>query len=253
MVRILSVGNSFAVDTMKLLPQILLSLGETEFRLGCLYIGGCSIQQHYKNFTEESEEYLYYESCGGEWSQTPGYSIRKALAQKWDVISVQHGSKDGSWYTRTECYEKLGDLVRGIRNLGGAARIAFNMAWVPEPESGRREITAYNGDQLEMYRALVSATVSAVAPLVDVISPAGTAIQNARRVSDQKLTRDNFHLSYTLGRYIASLTFLKALCDVDIQKAAWRPEDITEDLAAMAKRAAESAVAHPFCLTEISI
>ena len=50
---------------------------------------------------------------------------------------------------------------------------------------------------------------------LDVVVPLGTAVQNARSMtqfqSDNELTRDGRHLSFGVGRYIGACTFFEAL------------------------------------------
>ena len=68
---------------------------------------------------------------------------------------------------------------------------------------------------------------------------------------DERLMRDGFHLSYGLGRYIASLTFIKELAYVDISKVGWMPEGVTADERIIAIAAANAAVANPYEVTNI--
>ena len=128
------------------------------------------------------------------------------------------------------------------------------MAWVADPDSTHHEITSYGGNQILMYEKLTDLTKNIVMQIkeIDVISPAGTAIQNARTCIHKKLTRDGFHLSYDLGRYIAGLTFLKALYEIDLSNVKWCPEGVTDDETELAKKAAQSACVLPFSVTELA-
>ena len=251
--KILSIGNSFSVDTMRHTPDILKSAGIQNFNLSNLFIPGCSIKMHHHNAENDLAEYVHYQHTGTEWVTTEHVSINQAIGMDdWDVISIQHGTKDRSRYTEPESYEKLSALVDYVKALAGPdVKIAFNMAWIPEPESTHHEMVSYGGDQLLMYKNITAVTKSVVAPLVDVVSPAGTAVQNARPYIDKKLTRDNFHLSYDLGRYMAGLTFLAALCGLDVQKVTWCPEEVTEAENAIAKKAVLAALKEPYATTPL--
>ena len=80
-----------------------------------------------------------------------------------------------------------------------------------------------------MYENLVRTTEHIVMPTkgLDIISPAGTAVQNARATGKLgNLCRDGFHLTYTKGRYIAALTFLCALTG-EVPRAV---PDVVDDL-----------------------
>ena len=236
--KILSVGNSFAVDTTEHAPKVALDLGFESVRMGTLYIGGCSIKRHSANARADAKAYEYYVSDGGEWSRTSGISIAEAIkSDDWDIISIQHGTGDGSRYTLENSYEELPYLVGYIKSLAPEkTKIAFNMAWVMEPDGDHHEIRSYNGDQLAMYKNLVSLTDRVVRPCVDIVSPVGIAVQNARASGDFGcLCRDGFHLSYTHGRYIAALTFLGALTGAELEDVSFAPEGVSaaERLAAI--------------------
>lgn len=246
--KILSIGNSFSVDTMEHIASIATALGITDFRFGNLYIGGCSINRHYNNAVNNLADYVYYTNTGNGWSKTENTSIASAvLDDDWDIISIQHGTGDKSRYTSPESYENLLPLIDKVKALcKKTPKFAFNMAWVAEPESTHHEITSYGGNQLLMYEKLTELTKNVVAPLVDFVIPTGTAVQIARRYIDKKLTRDDFHLSYDLGRYIAGITFLKALCDIDIDALSWCPEGVSEQERERAKSSALAAFKNPF-------
>lgn len=244
--KILSIGNSFAQDTMEHLPAIAKDLG-VECCFAYLYIGGCPIAYHYLSAIDDLPVYVYRTSSGGEWSEKKRVRISEAIAdQKWDWINIQHGSKDGHCYTNPIFYKHLGELVSYVRNCAGEnTKISFNMAWVPEPEKEHREmVDFYSNDQQKMYDALLEITRNLVAstPGIDLISPTGVAIQIARQSGLSDLTRDGFHVSYGFGRYIAALTFLKALTGLDISRVCWAPEDVSDQMREDAIRCAEQAI-----------
>lgn len=251
--NILCVGNSFARDTIEHCGNIAKNLGMENFRFANLYIGGCSINRHFHNATENLAEYRYTYTTNGEWEGEATVSIADALADgPWDIISIQHGTGDKSRYTSPESYENLPALIDYIKNqYQKPVKIAFNMAWVGEPDRVHHEIVSYGGDTELMYKNLTSLTKHIVLPLVDFVSPAGTAIQNLRTCLDKKLTRDGFHLTKDLGRFTAGLTFLKALLDLDLQKLTWAPEGVTEEELPLAVKAAELAVGNPYSVTDM--
>lgn len=240
--NILSIGNSFAQDTMELLPHIAADLGQ-ESVFAYLYIGGCPIGYHYINALDDVPVYRYHDHTGGQWEIRERVSVSQAISSRhWDWINIQHGSKDGRCYTDPVYYRHLEELVAIVRRLAGPdTKISFNMAWVPDPEKEHHEMVLFHqNDQKKMYDALVVLTRGLVAstPGIDRISPTGMAIQIAREAGLPELTRDHFHVSYGLGRYIAALTFLHALTGADIQKVQWAPEDVTEEIRSAAIRCA---------------
>ena len=253
--RILSIGNSFSKDTMEHIGEIAKAVGFADFEFANLYIGGCSINRHYNNAVRNISDYVYYTNTGDGWSSAEHFAICDVVKEgAWDYISIQHGTGDKSRYTSPVSYDNLLPLIRYVKDLAGKnTKIAFNMAWVADPDSTHHEITSYGGDQLLMYEKLTQLTQQRIATLseVDVVSPTGTAIQNARGYIPQRLTRDGFHLSRDLGRYIAGLTFLKALCDIDVDKVLWMPEGVTDREREIAQKAVNAAVKTPYGISPL--
>ena len=248
--NILSIGNSFSADTTWHLPKIVADLGKEAY-IANLYIGGCPIGYHYLNAIDDVPVYNYYTWEADKWHIREKTRISEAIrSRKWDWINIQHGSKDGRCYTQPVFYKHLGDLIAWVRaEVGQDVKISFNMAWAPEPEKEHHEMVAlFGNDQRKMYEAMTALTRDLVAttPGIDRISPAGTAIQNARALLTESLNRDHFHLSYGLGRYIAALTFLKALTGWDISRVNWTPETMDASLRQTAIRCAEAAVRNPY-------
>lgn len=255
--KVLTVGNSFGKDTSKHIYDIARSLGFESVRVCVLYIGGCSLNKHYENALGDLPLYAYHTNCDGEWQITEGKCISEAIAEDdWDYISIQHGTADGSRYTLPESYVKLEALIAYIKKLAHKkTKIVFNMAWVMATDGTHPEIRFYAGDQLLMYKKLTELTSTVVEGTkgLDIVSPAGTAVQNARvyGLPDDKLMRDGFHMSYGLGRYIAGLTFIKALTGVEIDGIEWCPEDVTKEEKDIAIRCANAAIEHPYSITKI--
>ena len=132
--NILCIGNSFSVDTTWLLPWIAKDLGLEGFHFGNLYVGGCSINKHLEHLETDAPVYKFYESRGGDWEVREEFRIADAVrGDRWDWISIQHGTKDGSRYSKQESYENLPRLVQLVKELAGPhTKIAFNMTWVGE-------------------------------------------------------------------------------------------------------------------------
>jgi len=255
--KILSIGNSFAMDTMEYLTKIILRLGYDRVKLGDLYIGGCSINRHYNNAVNDAPEYRYYVNDGTGWEATQGYKMSDAItSEKWDWISIQHGTGDGSRYTSEESYEKLLPLIEYVRGLAWqGVKIAFNMAWVGEPYHHHPELASYNGDQLLMYEKLTDLTKRIILPMkqIDCVSPTGTAVQNARTSKLETISRDGYHLTYDTGRYLAGLTFFKALTGTDVSGIEWAPIGVDEYAKKVVIESVENAFLKPFEVTQSTV
>ena len=253
--KILSIGNSFSHDTMKLLPDVALSLGVEKIKLCNLYIGGCSLNRHWSNAENDTPGYNYHTNDGTGWEITPEYKMSDAIkSEEWDFISIQHGTGDKSRYTSEASYENLPALVNYVKSLAwSGAKIAFNMAWVGEPYKAHSEIISYNGDMPLMYKNLTRITKDLVANVegIDIVSPTGTSVQNARAICpDRDFTRDGFHLSKDIGRYMAALTFFKALTGAPINHITWVPEGLSEEDRILAIKCAEMAISNPYEVTK---
>ena len=55
--RILGIGNSFTDDGMMYLPELLEAAGIRNVVLGRLYIGGCSLERHCKEYAAGNTSY----------------------------------------------------------------------------------------------------------------------------------------------------------------------------------------------------
>ena len=87
--RVLSISNSFGVDATRYLHQIAKAGGD-RLEIVTLYIGGCSLERHYRNMLGDKQAYeLHYNG------QNTGFfvSMQEALlSRKWDVILLQQQS-----------------------------------------------------------------------------------------------------------------------------------------------------------------
>ena len=163
--KILSIGNSFSVDTMEHLADVALDLGAEKVKMANLYFGGCSINQHWDKAKKDLAEYEYYVNEGKGWNSKSCVSIRTAVTEEhWDWISIQHGTGDGGFYTRIESYDNLAPLIEYVKELAGEdTKIAFNMTWVGEPTRIHHEIQYYNGNQLLIFEKIAELTKNVIA------------------------------------------------------------------------------------------
>ena len=253
--KILCIGNSFSQDTTRLLVPTALGCGIEKIKVGNLLLGGCSISMHWNHAVNDLPVYKYDVDTGNGWERTEDYKMGDAIrSDRWDWISIQHGSKDGSFYSDPASYACLPELIAYIKeNAWEGAKIAFNLTWVGDPESTRPEMQHYSGNQQLLFDKIARLTETMIVPMVgiDRVSPTGTAIQNARTASAESLCRDKYHLTLDTGRYIAGLTFLKALTDADITGIAWMPETMDAGGKQLAICAACSALETPFAITAL--
>lgn len=228
--KFLFIGNSFAVDTMEHFANVALSMGYEKVKLWTLYIGGCSINKHYNNLKNNLSDYTCFINEGDGWKEDNNYNIKDSIqSDTWDYIAIQHGTNDLSRYSNIKSYENLENLVKEIKNIANKdTKIIFNMTWVGEPSFPHEEILAFNKDTTKLFNAIVNLTKTYILPIkdIDIVCPTGIAIDNARKEFDELLTRDGYHLSLSLGRYIASLTMFKAITNKDITDLTWFAKNV---------------------------
>ncbi len=250
--RILTIGNSFSDDTMEYVYQIAKDAGVDKIELGNLYIGGCTLDTHVSNAKSDKAAYEYRTNTRGKWTTTANYKMSDALSsKKWDFISMQQASGSSGVKTTYNNLDYLIDYVR--ENSNPEAVLVWNMTWAYQQDSTHSEFPKYGSSQKKMYNSIISAVADKVDSKseISIVSPTGTAIQNARTsyVGDH-LTRDGFHLSYDLGRYIAGLTFFHALTGKPIDDVVFAPDTLDEDLKEIAIESAINAVKNPREITE---
>jgi len=219
--KLLFIGNSFSDDTAEYLPEIALSFGYGDIVIKKLFIGACSINMHLDNIYGDKHAYYCSTDHGMGWRGVPNVSVGEALrSEEWDVIAFLGGTGDGSRAVDPESYRRLPELVNYARSVTGeGVKTVFNMTWVGEPTHKHPHIVEMDGDVERMYRLIAENMENTVSQMkeIDVISPTGTAIQNARSSSYEcKLTRDGYHLDRAVGRFIAGLTFFGAVTGEDI-------------------------------------
>jgi len=251
--KVLFVGNSFAVDTMEHAANIAHALGIAHVKFGTLFVGGCSIQMHYEHAMEDAGVYTYYINEGEGWSSTPGYRISDAVkSDDWDWIAIQHGTHGTSRYTSPACYERLDALIDYLKALAPAhTKIAFNLTWLGESTRQHHEILSYGGNMALMREKLVEVTKQVIVnnPKVDLLVPTGTAIENARTSGIGLLTRDCYHLSVDKGRYIAGLAFISTITGISADGITWTPCGVDEYARQVAIEAVQNAQRFPLAVT----
>jgi hypothetical protein len=101
------------------------------------------------------------------------------------------------------------------------------MTWAYEDN---RATTGGQGSQITMYNNITSQVKTHIVPNDSffTIAPVGTAIQNARTSTlGNDLTCDGAHLDETIGRYIAGITFLHSIIDIDPTLITWHLRALT--------------------------
>lgn len=249
--KILSIGNSFSVDTQQYAYQIAKSLGVEKVVLGNLYIGGCTLSTHLANARYNTNAYTYYTNEIGAWKETSSYTIEEAvLSDNWDYITFQQSSGLSG---KENTYDDLQKLMDIVSPLQPKAKLVWLMTWAYQGDSNNVNFASYNNDQMTMYNAITSAVQAKVSTNdeISIVIPVATAIQNARTSSvGDTLTRDGYHLSYDLGRYIAGLCFIHHLTGLSIDDITYKPSGVSAEQLQIAIESAKNSYTTPFAVTQ---
>ena len=247
--KILAIGNSFSEDALTYVYQIAADLGVQEIKLGNLFIGGCSLATHDSNITNNNAAYTYFVCDNGNWTSYQNHTIQAALeSDNWDFITFQQASGDSGM---SNTYRILSELVGKVEKYCPAANFAWHMTWAYQGDSDHVDFGKYGSNQNTMYQAIVSAVQDMVVTNGDIgiLIPSGTAIQNARTsYLGDTLTRDGYHLSLDVGRYIAGLCYVKALTGLELT-GSFRPSGLDDGECQIALEAVNNAFVKPYEVT----
>lgn len=246
--RVLAIGNSFSQDAIEqYLWELFDATGKTVV-IGNLYIGGCTLQRHYRNSVENIPDYKYRKVVDGVKTEYPDFTLERGLADEpWDVVTLQQASGVSGLY---ESYQPYLDGLLGYvtaRTKQGV-RLLWHQTWAYSRDSDHREYPNYGRNQGVMYGAIMQAGRRAVeAGGFPAVIPSGTAIQNARATSlGDTLNRDGYHLELTYGRYTAACTWYEVLTGESVVGNPYHPATITAETAFLCQMAAHDAVLSPW-------
>ena len=203
--NILAIGNSFSQDATTYLHQVAKADGE-DITVINLYIGGCSLERHYKNIMADAPEYdLQFNGV----STKVKVSIRQVLiSRKWDYIVTQQCSPECTVYGSYQPY--LDKLAEYIHFYAPEAELIIQQTWAYERDSERLNTLMGYSDPEFMYRDLKDAYDKAAEAVGARLIPCGEAfIRLARRGIVHH--RDTFHASRGLGRYTLALVWYETL------------------------------------------
>lgn len=253
-ISILAIGNSFSIDGMQYLWNILSRLGYTDIYLGNLYIAGCTLETHAANVTGNLKAYRYYTNGTGDWTSVYDHSSITALKERdWDFVTVQQASKFSGMADTYEPY--LSTVLAEVATDCPKARRGWHMTWAYAGDYSSANFGNYGNNQATMYNAIVSTVQSKIVPRsdIDFVIPVGTAIQNLRTsfIGDH-LNRDGTHLSYDLGRVTAAMMWARQITGKSVSGIKFTPPGytISDEQFAAIWDAVDNAYNKPFQVTK---
>ncbi|NLN51101.1 MAG: DUF4886 domain-containing protein [Acholeplasmataceae bacterium] len=232
--KILSIGNSFSQDAHKYLYDIARSYGidQEAIVIANMYVGGAELSQHVDYLNRDLKLYDYQVYRNGYFEIVPQKKLSEAITlEDWDVITFQQASHYSGMASSFANF--LPTLITWAREnaTNPNLKIGWHMTWAYEQTSTHSGFNNYGNFQVRMVSAIEETLTKKVFPTagINFVIPSGAAIQNARTsFLGDTLTRDGYHLKDPIGRYIASLTFFKAVTGYKIDEIAFRPILVSE-------------------------
>ncbi|HRS23719.1 MAG TPA: DUF4886 domain-containing protein [Paludibacteraceae bacterium] len=252
-IKILAIGNSFSDDAVEYLDELAIA-DSVPLIVGNLYIGGCSLERHWKNATELLPDYSYRKSNLGIFTNQDHKTLLDGLLdENWDIVVVQQVSQLSGKYDTYFPY--LPNLMRFVKTHAKNPKVKFalHQVWAYAQNSTHEGFANYDRDQMKMYLAITE-TVKKVAATtgIKIIIPSGTAIQNCRtsEIGDH-LNRDGYHLDLHIGRYVAACTWFETFFHRSCVGNPFKPAGVTDRQAKIAQYAAHYAIQRPFEITSM--
>ncbi len=252
-IKILAIGNSFSEDAVEQYLYELAAEGGDNLIIGNAYRGGQGLKSHWEVVSQNKAEFEYRKVVRGIRTNSTSQTLLHCLLDEdWDYITFQQVSSESGLPLSYEPW--LSNLVGYVKQnaSNSAVQFAMHRTWAYAKDSNHDGFANYDRSQIVMFEAIVAAVNAIVANHddINIIIPAGTAIQNGRTsfIGDN-FCRDGYHLSYRLGRYTAACTWLEVFTGQSAVGKTWKPSAITEVEALVAQKAAHAAVINPNAIT----
>lgn len=236
--KVLAIGNSFAVDANRYLSQIARAAGET-IDVVTLYIGGCSLEKHYRNMLSKERAYhLYFNG------QATGFfiSLKEALLSRaWDVVTMQQASGSSAKSSSYDPY--AGAIAAYVRKCSPKAKLLVHQTWAYEKDSDKlHNVAGY--DTPEMMFADIEKAYQNMSRTIDAagIIPSGALFQHFLEQGVEKMHRDTFHATKGFARYALALLWFRMLTGKSVKENTFCDfdEPVSDGEVQMAKNYVES-------------
>ena len=216
--RILAIANSFGDDGTQWLPGLLEGAGIHNVIVARLYIGGCSLERHCKEYRDNLQNYRYDKSKANRWERIADKTglLTGLEDEPWDVVTIQERSGYSGDWSHFEPW--IGELIGIIRRhcTNPDAAIVWHGTWAYARSSHHKDFPWYGNNQMIMYKGILDCQEKLQAKYnIPIVIPSGTAVQNARWTpgleNGKDLTRDGYHLDKGYTRYLAACTWFETL------------------------------------------
>jgi len=237
-INVLSIGNSFSQDAQRYLHELAASEGVPMETVN-LFIGGCSLERHFRNMLGERRDYTL--EADGHYIEGFTVSIDEALTNRdWDVITLQQASYFS--YQEESYFPYIEELADYVRSLCPKARILIHQTW--GYETGSERIVDHGFETYDEMFVKVKACYDKAARRIDAdgILRCGEAFQYAIHHGVEKVYRGSSHAGLGLGRFILALVWYGYITGNDVRNVKFDRFDaeVTEEEYQVALEAAAS-------------
>jgi len=185
-IKLLTIGNSFAANATRFLPDIVKSVPDCDLFLGFANIGGGPIDKHY-NLAIESENdstikpYKYRKpNTGGAYYKA---NLKEILTgETWDIITMQQYSMYSFKYEKYVPW--FDSLYAYIKMYAPQATIMIHQTWAYRADD--KMFLAGEISQSEMYRLLTENYLIFAKKYNCTVLPSGAAFQLCRKKQKPK-------------------------------------------------------------------
>ncbi|MCL2128057.1 MAG: DUF4886 domain-containing protein, partial [Treponema sp.] len=219
--RILAIGNSYSMDALRYLRDMLVenNVADSDIVIVNAYIGGQTLAGHAVSAQNNTPDYTRQSfGTGGAVKTADNVTLKDIIAScEFDYITLQQASVDSGkpdTYKDSEIAYLIGFIKEHSTNPN--VKIGWHMTWAYAGNYDNAAFDGYGRDQTAMYEAIAGTVQEKIAPNAEFefIIPAGTAIQNARTGYGDTLDSDGTHLN-DKGRFIAAAMWLKEIYGKD--------------------------------------
>lgn len=231
--NVLSIGNSFSVDSTRYLHQIARADG-VNLQAVSLHIGACSLERHYRNMLSEERAYeLIYNGSPTGFK----VSMKEALFNRqWDVVTIQQCSPRS--FEEDSYHPYIEELTAYIRKCAPKAKFYIHQTWMFEAGSEKLRSTGYPTPRAMLDDVVKTYGTVAKEIGADGIIRSGEMFGSLLQNGIEKIHRDTFHASFGLGRYALGLLWYHTLCKKDIAENSFcdLDEPISKEEVAIVKK-----------------
>ena len=236
--KILTLGNSGAVDCGHMLAHIAAAEGYENFKLATLYYSGCSLTMHVGFMSKNESVYKLYVSSTAEPNMIPtimnDVSMEQALRfDYWDIVVMQESSWDMAGSDSAGIRNNIQLLQKYVRDncMNPNVKVVYNSNWAgptdnvlrdtyPNPENNvyYSRYVAYGDDRSTLYNAIIKGVQNVIVPddTFEYIIPSGTAMENAFSSywEEKDIHRDYWHAT-DRARVMVSYVWLCRLFGIE--------------------------------------